>query len=98
MDVLLPFVAAFAALWLGYRFYGFYGRFIGRRMGEDNARPTPASVKFDNKDFIPTKTHVLFAHHFSTIAGAGPIIGPTLGIIILSLKAMVQTRRLPCRA
>jgi len=78
MNILFPFIAAFAALWLGYRFYG---RFIGRRMGEDNARSTPASVKFDNKDFIPTKTHVLFAHHFSTIAGAGPIIGPTLGIL-----------------
>ncbi len=78
MNILFPFIAAFAALWLGYRFYG---RFIGRRMGEDNARLTPASVKFDNKDFIPTKTHVLFAHHFSTIAGAGPIIGPTLGIL-----------------
>ena len=52
MNILLPFVTAFAALWLVYRFYV---RFIDRRMGEDNARPTPASVKFDNKDFIPLK-------------------------------------------
>jgi carbon starvation protein len=78
MNILVPFVAAFVVLWLGYRFYG---RFIGRQIGEDRSRPTPARAKFDKKDFIPTKTHILFAHHFSTIAGAGPIIGPTLGIL-----------------
>ena len=78
MNILLPFVAAFGALWLGYRFYG---RFIANQMGEDESRPTPANSQRDNKDFIPTKTHIVFAHHFSTIAGAGPIIGPTLGIL-----------------
>jgi carbon starvation protein len=78
MNILIPFFAAFGALGLGYRFYG---RFIGRQIGEDDTRPTPAQANFDNKDFIPTKTHILFAHHFSTIAGAGPIIGPTLGIL-----------------
>jgi carbon starvation protein len=78
MNVLVPFAAAFAVLWLGYRFYG---RFIGRQIGEEEDRPTPARSRFDKKDFVPTKTHILFAHHFSTIAGAGPIIGPTLGIL-----------------
>lgn len=78
MNILVPFAAAFVVLWLGYRFYG---RFIGRQIGEDPNRPTPARARFDRKDFIPTKTHILFAHHFSTIAGAGPIIGPTLGIL-----------------
>jgi len=78
MNILFPFVLAFVALWLGYRFYG---RFIARQIGEDPQRPTPAKAKFDKRDFIPTKTHIIFAHHFSTIAGAGPIIGPTLGIL-----------------
>ncbi len=78
MNILIPFIAGFGALWLGYRFYG---HFISRQMGEDQSRPTPAESKKDNKDFVPTKTHVVFAHHFSTIAGAGPIIGPTLGIL-----------------
>lgn len=78
MNILIPFLTAFAALWLGYRFYG---RFIGRQIGEDPNRPTPARANFDHKDYVPTKTHILFAHHFSTIAGAGPIIGPTLGIL-----------------
>jgi len=78
MNILVPLSIAFLALWLGYRFYG---RFIARQLGEDDSRATPANAKFDNKDFVPTKTHILFAHHFSTIAGAGPIIGPTLGIL-----------------
>jgi len=78
MNILIPFIAAFSALALGYRFYG---RYIGRQMGEEEGRATPAKTKRDNRDFIPTKTHILFAHHFSTIAGAGPIIGPTLGIL-----------------
>ena len=78
MNVLLPSLIAFLVLWLGYRFYG---RFIARQVGEDNDCATPANARSDNTDFVPTKTHILFAHHFSTIAGAGPIIGPTLGIL-----------------
>ena len=68
MNILIPFIIAFAALWIGYRYYG---RFIARQVGEEETRPTPATAKFDSRDFVPTKTHILFAHHFSTIAGAG---------------------------
>ncbi|MEZ5357597.1 MAG: carbon starvation CstA family protein [Candidatus Zixiibacteriota bacterium] len=78
MNILIPFFVAYGLLWIGYRYYG---RFIGKNLGEDPARQTPAEAKRDNKDFVPTKTHILFAHHFSTIAGAGPIIGPTIGIL-----------------
>jgi len=78
MNILIPFASAFTILWLGYRLYG---RFIARQIGEEQDRPTPALSKSDKRDFVPTKTHILFAHHFSTIAGAGPIIGPTLGIL-----------------
>ncbi|MFH1699429.1 MAG: carbon starvation CstA family protein, partial [Candidatus Zixiibacteriota bacterium] len=46
-----------------------------------NVNPPPANSRNDSKDFVPTRTHILFAHHFSTIAGAGPIIGPTIGIL-----------------
>ena len=35
----------------------------------------------DGRDFVPTKPHVVFAHHFSAIAGAGPILGPTMAIL-----------------
>lgn len=78
MNILIPFLVAYGLLWLGYRYYG---RFIGKSMGEDPKRKTPAVAMKDGKDFVPTKTHILFAHHFSTIAGAGPIIGPTIGIL-----------------
>ena len=50
-------------------------------MGEDPDHVTPAVEKNDGVDYVPTRTPVLFAHHYATIAGAGPIIGPTLGIL-----------------
>jgi carbon starvation protein len=58
-----------------------YGKSLARRMGEDDARPTPAVVVNDGRDFVPTKRYVLFAHHFSAIAGAGPILGPTAALL-----------------
>ncbi|MDH4157248.1 MAG: carbon starvation protein A [candidate division Zixibacteria bacterium] len=78
MNVLIYFLAALACFILGYRFYG---RFIARTIGEDPGRPTPAVAINDGKDFVPTRPSVLFAHHYATIAGAGPIVGPTLGIL-----------------
>ncbi|MEE9443008.1 MAG: carbon starvation CstA family protein [candidate division Zixibacteria bacterium] len=78
MNILIPFLGAYLIFWLGYRFYG---RYVAERLGEDDSIQTPAKSRNDNKDFIPTRTHILFAHHFSTIAGAGPIIGPTIGIL-----------------
>ncbi len=62
-------------LWLGYRLYG---GFVARRIGLDDARPTPAHVKRDGADFEPTPPFYLFAQHFSAIAAAGPIAGPIL--------------------
>ena len=58
-----------------------YGKFLARQLGEDVQRPTPAHVMNDGRDFVPTKPYVLFAHHFSAIAGAGPILGPTVAIL-----------------
>jgi carbon starvation protein len=61
------------ALLLAYRFYG---RFLERRLEVDDARPTPAVEVNDGVDYVPTSPFVLFGHHFSSIAGAGPIVGP----------------------
>jgi carbon starvation protein len=59
---------------LGYRFYG---RWVGRRVfGDDEERVTPAHELADDTDYVPTDKHVLFGHHFTSIAGAAPIIGP----------------------
>ncbi len=78
MNVLVYFLTALICFLLAYRFYG---RFIAKSIGEDASRPTPAVEINDGKDYIPTRASVLFAHHYSTIAGAGPIVGPTLGIL-----------------
>ena len=58
--------------------YSLYSRFVGKVLGTDPARPTPAHVKRDNIDFVPAHPAVLFGHHFASIAGAGPIVGPVL--------------------
>ncbi|HDQ43921.1 MAG TPA: carbon starvation protein A [bacterium] len=56
--------------------YVFYGRFLARRMDIDPLRKTPAHVRRDGVDYVPAKWPVLLGHHFASIAGAGPIIGP----------------------
>lgn len=59
--------------------YRFYSRFIAKKiMGLDDNRATPAEVNNDGKDYVPTNKWVLFGHHFAAIAGAGPLVGPTL--------------------
>ena len=58
--------------------YRFYGRQVAHWLGEDRSCPTPAVLFKDDKDYVPTRPSVLFGHHFATIAGAGPILGPTM--------------------
>ena len=59
---------------LGYRFYS---RYIGTRIYAYNElRKMPAHELRDDLDYVPTKRHILFGHHFTSIAGAAPIIGP----------------------
>jgi len=78
MNVLLLLVISVGLLGLAGRYYS---RFIARRLGEDPAHPTPAVTVNDGRDYVPTKTYVVFAHHFSAIAGAGPILGPTMALL-----------------
>lgn len=78
MNILFLFLVALVCFVVAYRFYA---RYVASRLGEDPDHVTPAVEKNDGVDFVPTRTPVLFAHHYATIAGAGPIIGPTLGIL-----------------
>src|SRR5690606_5542021 len=73
----LPLLAAvvIAVLVLGYRWYG---SFIARQFALGNEPNTPAHVKADGVDFVPTRPFYLFGQHFSAIAAAGPIVGPIL--------------------
>lgn len=58
--------------------YLFYGRWLAKKWGVDPNRKTPAHTERDDIDFVPAKPVVLFGHHFSSIAGSGPIQGPIL--------------------
>ena len=62
--------------------YRLYGRFLCGVFGVDPARKTPAHVHEDGVDYVPTKFPVLFGHHFASIAGAGPIVGPVLALYL----------------
>jgi carbon starvation protein len=78
MNVLVILAAAVAAFGLASRFYS---RYIARVLGEDAKNATPAITCSDGRDYVPSKPYVVFAHHFAAIAGAGPILGPTMAIL-----------------
>ena len=69
-------VAAACTYMLGYRFYSRYLAY--RVMRLDDKRATPAERLEDGRDFVPTNKWVVFGHHFSAIAGPGPLVGPIL--------------------
>lgn len=56
--------------------YVFYGGWLAKQWGIDPSRKTPAHELEDDMDYVPAKAPVLMGHHFSSIAGAGPINGP----------------------
>ena len=78
MNVAVLLIIAAVLFFLAYRFYA---RFIARLFGENDKNPTPAHSMKDDRDYVPTKPVVLFGHHFASIAGGGPIIGPTVAVI-----------------
>lgn len=73
MSALLILLIAIVVLALGYVFYGSW---LAKQWGVDPNRETPAHTAYDGKDFVPANPAVLMGHHFSSIAGAGPINGP----------------------
>lgn len=58
-----------------------YGRYIKRKYRLDNMISTPSHIMNDGIDYVPTHRVVLLGHHFSSISGAGPIIGPIIAAI-----------------
>ena len=67
-------------LFLGYRFYG---NRIEKLYGIEPDRKTPAVENYDGVDYVPARNwFVLFGHHFASIAGAAPIIGPVIAVSI----------------
>jgi len=81
------FIFCALLLFLGYRFYG---SFLEKRFEVNDQLVTPAHTLEDGVDYVPTQTPVLFGHHFSSIAGAGPIVGPIIaGLAFGWLPAML---------
>lgn len=86
MNIFLLLIAIAASYFFAHRLYG---RFLARCFGEDDRVPTPATVRPDGVDYVPTRPHVLFAHHFCAIAAAGPIIGPTWAVLYGYVPALL---------
>lgn len=66
-----------AAFWIGYKLYG---GFIDRLLRVEHKRKGPSFTRQDGKEFVPTRRTVIFGHHFSSIAGLGPIMGPAVAV------------------
>lgn len=60
--------------------YVFYGGYLAKKWGVDASRGTPANELKDGIDYFPAKPPVLLGHHFASIAGAGPIVGPIVAV------------------
>ena len=72
MNTLVIVAIAAVCLLAGYTLYG---RWLANKWGIDPKAKTPAYTKEDGKDYVPTDGWVVFAHQFSSIAGAGPVTG-----------------------
>lgn len=78
MNASLLVVIGIGLFILAYRFYGDY---LDKKLEVDRTRKTPAHTLRDGVDYIPAKSPVLLGHHFASIAGAGPILGPIIASI-----------------
>jgi carbon starvation protein len=77
-----PALAALGALIAYALAYRFYAGFLARRVFHlDASRPTPAHVQRDGIDYVPTRPSVLFGHHFASITGLAPMLGPAVAVI-----------------
>ena len=78
MNSALLTIISLSIFYLGYKFYS---KYIASKIYElDNNQKTPSHEFKDGVDYVPTNKHVLFGHHFTSIAGAAPIIGPCIAV------------------
>ncbi|HBT76754.1 MAG TPA: carbon starvation protein A [Planctomycetaceae bacterium] len=87
MSTLLIAVCSFFGFIVAYHTYG---RFLSRKLFHVVAdEPVPSVEQRDDIDFIPTNRFVLFGHHFTAIAGTGPIVGPAIAVLWGWLPALL---------
>nr|WP_232285560.1 carbon starvation protein A [Saccharomonospora marina] len=78
MPAIVVAIAVAVLFYLGYRYYSAY---LAKKVyALDPAFETPAHSMRDGIDFVPTNKHVLFGHHFTSVAGAAPIVGPAIAV------------------
>ncbi len=86
MNAVLVLLVGCAILIAGYIFYGGW---LAKQWGVDDTKVTPAHELEDGMDYVPAKAPVLMGHHFSSIAGAGPINGPIQAAVFGWLPCML---------
>ena len=86
MNAVLVLLVGCAILIVGYIFYGGW---LAKQWGVDDTKVTPAHELEDGMDYVPAKAPVLMGHHFSSIAGAGPINGPIQAAVFGWLPCML---------
>ncbi len=87
MSVLLLLIAVAVAFIVAYHTYG---RWLGSKIFEISAdRLCPSHRLRDDTDYVPTKRSIVFGHHFTSIAGTGPIVGPAIAVIWGWLPALL---------
>lgn len=70
--------------------YHTYGRWLGSKIFQLDPQATVPSIELnDDRDFVPTDKSVLFGHHFTSIAGTGPIVGPAIAVMWGWLPALI---------
>lgn len=84
---LLP-ILIFSAIILVIAYYT-YGSFVARKLKISNKNITPAHTHRDEIDYIPSKVPVVLGHHFASIAGAGPIVGPIIAVTFGWIPAVI---------
>ncbi len=85
-----PLVATVIALLLYAFGYGIYARYLAKRIFKLNdSNPTPAHTMTDGIDYIPTNRFILFGHHYASITGLAPMLGPAVAVIWGWLPAMI---------
>lgn len=87
MSPAVAVVLCFFLYWLGYRFYA--GHLARKVFCLDDARKTPAHLMQDGIDYVPSNRFVLFGHHYASIAGLSPMLGPAIAVIWGWLPALL---------
>ena len=87
MDTLIVAVLSFVGFIIAYHTYG---RWIANKIfGLEDKAITPSRELQDGVDYVPTKREVVFGHHFTSIAGTGPIVGPAIAVFWGWLPALL---------